>query len=1127
MSEILLYDTTTSTDEDQRLDGWSIDNRRYARGSDDWVSLPRVIKLAVLGSPAWVTNEADGPDLPGAGHNAHKTGAVVTPGIVSTGHLTAGLDRNHGLYGDYWWLDTQWNHSYRIEVKFGASPNTATGGSAWVYFIDGDRRGTCCDSDHNRNDGYTVLHFKHDQNQKYLIDVVVFDKLNSGSRNFNGAYTITMTDITGTDKLVSNLYLGTLTKVAATVGTDQQYASSFTAGHNPGGYKLDRIRTHIPDDHSAPVLALHTDTSFAPGAKLCDFRNPTQVQHLVYWEDFPAPIPFTAPDCADVTLAANGTYWIVFAGAGYKPVVTDVGGESTRESGWSIGNTALTKTTGAWGDLTGGVIAAEIWATTDLSRTRPDVPSVTVSFEQGTYTVAEGGTVEVTVTLDPDPERTVTIPITKANQGTASDADYSGVPANVVFNSGETEKRITFSATQDTIDDDGESVRLAFGSLPPEVSAGTPTETTVTITDPPSTAATGDPLVRGERKVGSTLTGDTKGIADPNGLTNPGFNYQWQRMENGMPVDIPGAVSETYTLTDDDVGKRVQLQVQFNDDEGNEETRTGPGTSVITKAPHLLVGNLTQNPNGRVRLLRVQSTGFNTGMHEFGYVIDSATAYRDSDTPVNDGEAEIRIHGSTSEPNAIDRRPLAGVLVVTASDLTRTNNYITGYSARSRAKLNPSTTYHLLVAALDGGGPHSCRTALGEGLDSNSLPGFSINDRSYGSHQTTLSTIDSVQNACALAIKGSELQSSNFVQDLEFTSTPAQPMIYATGETIEATVMLNQAVTFDGPPPVLLLQIGNNQREITYVASASTGSSWVFRYTVTANDRDDDGMSFNRFALRGYADADLSNNRVINDPEHRVNAVSQIVSRRVSSKPIAPIWYGPGEKIQFTLGFSLPVTVVGDPQLEFSITTPGPQNEFASYLSGSGTKELVFSYTVLAVDDDADGIWWNADSLRLDSDDSITGTINGLDADLDHTALNKLENHRIDQNPRAVSQEVTSDPVGGTSSDTYGAGDMITFEVVFNQPVTVNGAPRLRFSITGGTGDEYATYVSGGTNTLVFSYTVLAADMDADGIYLYMNPLDYPDSAADSIVGTSNSLDAVNGIGKGVRTWMPTGSTYT
>ena len=144
----------------------------------------------------------------------------------------------------------------------------------------------------------------------------------------------------------------------------------------------------------------------------------------------------------------------------------------------------------------------------------------------------------------------------------------------------------------------------------------------IKMTTPPSTAATGDPLVRGERKVGATLTGDTKGITDPNGLTNPGFNYQWQRMENGMPVDIPGAVSETYTLTDDDVAKRVRLQVRFNDDEGTAEMRTGPATSVVTKAPHLLVGNITQNPHGHAQMpgerLPVQSTGFNTGMHGFG-----------------------------------------------------------------------------------------------------------------------------------------------------------------------------------------------------------------------------------------------------------------------------------------------------------------------------------------------------------------------------------------------------------------------------------------------------------------------------------------------------------------------------
>ena len=642
----------------------------------------------------------------------------------------------------------------------------------------------------------------------------------------------------------------------------------------------------------------------------------------------------------------------------------------------------------------------------------------------------------------------------------------------------------------------------------------------IKMTNPPSTAATGDPLVRGERKVSATLTGDTKGITDRNGLTNPGFTYQWQRMEDGTPEDIPGAVSETYTLTDDDVGKRVQLQVRFDDDEGNAEMRTGPATSVITKATHFLVGNLTQRVIGVSPPVRVQSTGFVTGAHEFGYTIDKATAYRGVGTPVNDGEAEIRIHGSTSDPIIIDRRPLANVLLLAASDLIRQSGIIVEYSARSRAKLDPGTVYHILVAAVGDMEAHGCKTARDDGLDSNSLPGFSINDRAYITHPGALSTIITfAANACGIAINGSELQSSNFVQDVEFTSSPAQAPMYLTGETIEATVTLNQAVALDGPPPVLLLQIGDNQREMTYVASASTGTSWVFRYTVVADDRDDDGMSFNHYALHGYADADLSNNRVINDGMHRVNAVSQIVSRRVSSSPIAPLWYGPGEKIEFTLGFSLPVTVVGDPQLEFNVTTPsGP--EFASYLSGSGTDTLVFSYTVRSVDEDNDGIWWDDNALVLDSDDSITGVVNGLPANIDHTGLNKLEDHRIDQNPRSVSQEVTSDPTKGALSDTYGLGDMITFEAVFNQLVTVNGAPRFGFNISVPDGDQFANYVSGsGTDTLIFSYTVLAAERDTDGIYLFEAPLDYPDADTDSItsISATTPLGAVNVFNDGDR----------
>ena len=112
-----------------------------------------------------------------------------------------------------------------------------------------------------------------------------------------------------------------------------------------------------------------------------------------------------------------------------------------------------------------------------------DDPLVEVSFGDTAYDVDEGGTVDVTVTLSVDPERSVTIPVTATEQDGASAADYSGVPTNVTFASGETEKTVTFTAAQDTDNDDGESVKLGFGTLPDRVTAGTTSEATVSITD--------------------------------------------------------------------------------------------------------------------------------------------------------------------------------------------------------------------------------------------------------------------------------------------------------------------------------------------------------------------------------------------------------------------------------------------------------------------------------------------------------------------------------------------------------------------------------------------------------------------------------------------------------------------
>ena len=378
----LYLEATSSADENPRLDSWSIDNDSYTKQASGWVikpraqeNTPRIIKLAALGSPQWVTNEADGPDLPGAGHNAHQTIGVVTPGIVSTGHLTPSLDYDHGHTGDYWWLETQRGHSYRVEVKFGDNPDNDTGGSAWMSFIDPDHddypyASGCCEADHNRDDGHTFVHFYRptdDWNNRYLINVAAFDKLNTGSSTYNGPYTITMTDITGTREFVSNLYQDSRSDLLE-VGAARQYAIFFETGHHAAGYQLDRIQTFITHQGS-PEFSLYSNTIDVPGTKLCDFRNPRQVQHHVTWSAGPPAITFLAPDCAEITLMPTRSagllhtyYWIVMEGTNYRLSGMDSYAESAYGPGWRIGDIAVTKTTASWlGDPNSKIIPISVW----------------------------------------------------------------------------------------------------------------------------------------------------------------------------------------------------------------------------------------------------------------------------------------------------------------------------------------------------------------------------------------------------------------------------------------------------------------------------------------------------------------------------------------------------------------------------------------------------------------------------------------------------------------------------------------------------------------------------------------------------------------------------------------------
>ena len=145
---------------------------------------------------------------------------------------------------------------------------------------------------------------------------------------------------------------------------------------------------------------------------------------------------------------------------------------------------ALTSTNGS-----GPAVDGPADAVRALNNTRNTVanflrgPIVEVSFDAATYTVTEGGTVTVTVELNTTPGRELVIPLTATSTNGAWIGDYS-LPMSVTFSATETERTVTFSAVQDSRQEDEETVSLGFGArLPARVIVGSQATATVTVTD--------------------------------------------------------------------------------------------------------------------------------------------------------------------------------------------------------------------------------------------------------------------------------------------------------------------------------------------------------------------------------------------------------------------------------------------------------------------------------------------------------------------------------------------------------------------------------------------------------------------------------------------------------------------
>ena len=165
--------------------------------------------------------------------------------------------------------------------------------------------------------------------------------------------------------------------------------------------------------------------------------------------------------------------------------------------------------------------------------------------------------------------------------------------------------------------------------------------------------ATGAPTISGTAQVGETLTADTSGIADADGLSSVSYNYQWISSDGTADTDITGATSSTYTLVASDEGNTIKVRVNFTDDAGYAESLTSTSTASVIAAD--------EGATGQGSGQNTPATGVPTisGTAQVGETLTadiSGIADADGLTSVsysyqwvsNDGTSDTNITGATS-----------------------------------------------------------------------------------------------------------------------------------------------------------------------------------------------------------------------------------------------------------------------------------------------------------------------------------------------------------------------------------------------------------------------------------------------------------------------------------------------
>ncbi|WP_272166363.1 Ig-like domain-containing protein [Vibrio diabolicus] len=310
---------------------------------------------------------------------------------------------------------------------------------------------------------------------------------------------------------------------------------------------------------------------------------------------------------------------------------------------------------------------------------------------------------------------------------------------------------------------------------------------------------------------------------------------------------------------------------------------------------------------------------------------------------------------------------------------------------------------------------------------------------------------------------------------------------------------VNQSGGFNAVVGTLSSSDADNGDSHTYTLVSGQGSTDNGSFNISGSSlraNDASVMTAGSYSVRintNDGSADYSKKLII--------TVEDDVSPTISSVSV-PVngTYTAGENLDFTVNFDENITVNtggGTPRLELTI---GSTTHYATYVSGSGTSALVFSYTVQSGDSDTNGIVLSA---TLDTNGGTLQDSAGNSANTTLNSVGSLTSVLVDTTVPTVSN------VSSTKADgSYKEGDVVAITVTFSEAVTVTGTPQLTLE----TGDSNRTvnYTSGsGTDTLIFNYTVQAGDTSADLDYASITALTLNGGSIQDSAGNDATLTLV------------------